>query len=109
QVSHRDLKAPNVLMSGRDALSAQPMLIDLVGVQVGRPVPQRIRVRDLARLNISFIDCDRISRSDRLRLLRAYLVRTPTMPGNWKSWWRQIDLVSRAKVARNARAGRVLA
>jgi tRNA A-37 threonylcarbamoyl transferase component Bud32 len=106
QASHRDLKAPNVLMAGAavDPGSAEPVLIDLVGVEVGRPVPDAVRVRDLARLNASFLGSPHVTRTDRLRALRAYLGR-----GEWKSWWRRVDGATRAKATRNARTGRPLA
>ncbi|HET6573639.1 MAG TPA: lipopolysaccharide kinase InaA family protein [Fimbriiglobus sp.] len=104
QVSHRDLKAPNVLISG-----GEPVLIDLVGVETSRPVPRAVRVRDLARLNASFLGSDVVSRTDLLRCLRAYLGWGLHGKGDWKSWWRQVGEATRAKSERNARAGRPLA
>jgi tRNA A-37 threonylcarbamoyl transferase component Bud32 len=109
QVCHRDLKAPNVLMSGADPPTAVPVLIDLVGVEAGRPVPEAARVRDLARLNASFLDSPRVTRTDRLRFLRAYLRWGLHGRGDWKSWWRQVNAATRAKAERNARVGRPLA
>ncbi len=108
-VSHRDLKGPNVLMAGPDPLAAEPVLIDLVGVEAGRAVPEADRVRDLARLNASFLGSHRVSRTDRLRFLRAYLGWGLRGRGGWKSWWRKVDEATRAKAARNARTGRPLA
>ncbi|MGL6094231.1 MAG: lipopolysaccharide kinase InaA family protein, partial [Fimbriiglobus sp.] len=65
RVSHRDLKAPNLLLTGiSDPRSATPVLIDLVGVRAGRPVPRRTRVRDLARLAASFHGSTVVSRRD---------------------------------------------
>jgi tRNA A-37 threonylcarbamoyl transferase component Bud32 len=104
QVSHRDLKAPNVLMAG-----GEPVLIDLVGVEIDRPVSRTVRVRDLARLNASFLDSDAVSRTDRLRCLRAYLGWGLYGKGDWKSWWREVTEATRAKSERNARVGRPLA
>jgi hypothetical protein len=109
QVSHRDLKAPNVLMAGADPLAAEPVLIDLVGVETGRPVPEATRVRDLARLNASFLDSPIVSRTDRLRCLRAYLAWGLHGKGDWKSWWKWVGQATRAKAERNARVGRPLA
>ncbi len=106
QVSHRDLKAANILMSGPDPLLAEPVLIDLVGVEVGREVPRPVRVRDLARLNASFLNSPSVRFADRLRLLRAYL--GPASRGDWKSWWKSISEATQSKVARNRRTGRVL-
>lgn len=104
QVSHRDLKAPNLLMSG-----GEPVLIDLVGVETGRPVPRATRVRDLARLNASFLGSRTVSRTDRLRCLRAYLGWGLHGKGDWRSWWRQVEEATRAKAKRNTRVGRPLA
>lgn len=104
QVSHRDLKAPNVLMSG-----GEPILIDLVGVDVSRPVHRATRVRDLARLNASFLGPRTVSHTDRLRCLRAYLGWGLHGKGDWRSWWRQVEEATRAKAARNTRVGRPLA
>jgi len=109
QVSHRDLKAPNVLMTGADPLAAEPVLIDLVGVVAGKPVTQSVCVRDLARLNASFLDSDAISRTDRLRFLRTYLGWGLYGRGDWKVWWRQVEEATQEKAARNARVGRPLA
>jgi hypothetical protein len=111
QVSHRDLKAPNILMRGAatDVRTAEPVLIDLVGVEAGRPVPLRIRVRDLARLNASFLRSPHVTRADRLRFLRAYLCWGLHGRGDWKPLWRQVADATRAKAAKNARSGRPLA
>lgn len=104
QVSHRDLKASNILMAGDE-----PVLIDLVGVEAGRPVPDDVRVRDLARLNASFLGSPQITRTDRLRVLRAYRLWAMRGRGDWKSWWTRIAAATEAKVARNVRTGRPLA
>jgi serine/threonine protein kinase len=104
-VSHRDLKAPNILLDrGRT-----PTLIDLVGVRAGPAVPFAVRVRDLARLNASFLSSPVVSRTDRLRALTAYL-GVPPQPGrSWKAWWAAVARATRAKAAKNARTGRPLA
>ena len=102
EVSHRDLKAPNVLMRGvSNPLTATPVLLDLVGVTVGRPVLEATRQRDLARLAVSF-PAGTLSNGVRLVFLRAYLGRT----GDWKAWWRELARLAAAKVARNDRRGR---
>lgn len=106
QVSHRDLKAPNVMLAGPDA---EPVLIDLVGVAAGRPVRRTTRVRDLARLNASFLRSPHVTRTDRLRALRAYLRWGLHGRGDWKTWWVEVDRATGAKAARNERVGRVLA
>lgn len=106
-VSHRDLKAPNVLLSGPDR---RPVLIDLVGLSVHRDVPDRLRRRDLARLNAGFVHSPRVSHTLRLRVLRAYLNAWPQLRHEeWKGWWRAIAAVTAAKVRKNSRSGRPLA
>lgn len=110
EVAHRDLKAPNVLMAGAsiDPRTADPVLIDLVGAQIGRPVTTTKRIRDLARLNTSFLNSAVVSRADRLRFLRAYLVWGLRGRAGWKDWWSRVDIATRAKVAKNERACRPL-
>ena len=101
QVSHKDLKAPNILVTP----AGDPVLIDLVGVTTGRAVPEPQRVRELTRLAASFVDSPAVTRGDRLRLLAAYLGANR---GDWKSWWACVASGVRAKVRRNANLGRPL-
>lgn len=101
-VSHRDLKAPNVLLEH----GTTPTLIDLVGVQTRVRVAFRQRVKELARLSASFLTA---RHSDRLRFLRAYLAAGPRRPEDWKAWWRAVRGATLAKVAKNRRSGRPLA
>ena len=104
QVSHRDLKAPNILISGP---TREPVLIDLVGLTVGKRVPQADRVRDLARLNASFLHTPQVSRTDRLRFLVAYLGRTERRNA-LKSWWKLVAVATDTKVRKNLQSGRPL-
>ncbi|MCZ2343766.1 MAG: lipopolysaccharide kinase InaA family protein [Bacteroidales bacterium] len=105
QVSHRDLKAANILLRGADQ---EPVLLDLVGVITGQTVSFAERTRDLARLNASFHHSSAVSRSDRLRFLRSYLNWGLHGRGDWKRWWGAVDRATRAKVAKNTRTGRPL-
>ncbi|HKB01400.1 MAG TPA: lipopolysaccharide kinase InaA family protein [Gemmataceae bacterium] len=104
-VSHRDLKAANVLVTA----DGECHFIDLVGVRARRNVSRGVRVRDLTRLNASFVGSRSVTRTDRLRFLRAYLVWALAGRGNWKDWWKAIDERTREKVLRNARRNRPLA
>src|SRR5262249_41941968 len=74
RLSHRDLKAPNILVSrpGGDEAALSFWLIDLVGVRCPGRLSWRRRVRDLARLNASFLESPALTRTDRLRFLRVY-------------------------------------
>lgn len=130
QVSHRDLKAANILISpercswstvekqtGMDgSINSAPSrfdgevwLIDLVGVKVHHWLLHKRRVQNLARLHASFCEHSYISRSDKLRFLRTYLEWGWHGKGGWKRWWQQIEKATKAKIARNLRSGRPLA
>lgn len=108
-VSHRDLKAPNVMLAdaATDPANATPVLIDLVGVRAGAAeVPFARRAKELARLNASFLAVPHVTRAERLRFLRAYLGWESG--ADWKRWWKAVAAATEAKVAKNRRSGRVL-
>jgi tRNA A-37 threonylcarbamoyl transferase component Bud32 len=112
-LSHRDLKAANVLLSPSRKPGAGPAdydvsLIDLVGVSRHGKMRRRRRVQNLARLHASFHNDPALTRADRLRFLRVYLGWGLRGRLGWKHWWRQIEAATQAKVARNQRQGRVL-
>ncbi len=106
RLTHRDLKASNILAAGE---GPRLWLIDLVGVRRCRRLPRRRRVQNLARLHASFCTNPLLTRSDKLRFLRVYLQCGLFGRERWKSWWHEVDEATRAKVARNARSGRPLA
>ncbi len=127
QLSHRDLKAANVLVEddaatrGRgDAefgsrspcprVSASPRLffIDLVGLKRWRKLPRWRKVQNLARLNASAGSFPWISRADKLRFLRAYLQWGLKGKSGWKTWWGQVAKKTAAKVRQNLSRGRPL-
>lgn len=103
-VSHRDLKAANVLL----AHGREPVLIDLVGVRTRARLVESQRAKELARLNASFLDSPTVSRADRLRFLRAYLAAGVGFRVDWKNWWKMVSRATAAKVAKNRRNGRTL-
>jgi hypothetical protein len=103
-VSHRDLKAPNILLAN----GTDPVLIDLVGVRTQVQLTVEKRAKELARLNASFVNDPALTQSDRLRFLLAYLASGPALGVDWKNWWELVSRATAAKVARNRRAGRVL-
>ena len=109
-VSHRDLKAPNVMLqnAATDPASAAPILIDLVGVRASADaVPFARRAKELARLNASFLAMPHVTRTERLRFLRAYLC-AGEREADWKRWWKAVSAATAAKVAKNRRSGRAL-
>jgi hypothetical protein len=112
RLSHRDLKAANLLVSGVSVLAAggeaQVCLIDLVGVRRPLKLRRSRRVQNLARLNTSFLNHPRLTRADRLRFLRVYLRWGLRGRIGWKRWWRQIEEATANKVRRNLRNGRPL-
>jgi hypothetical protein len=87
--SHRDLKAPNVLVVeapgvataepgyalAKPGVGPRPFLVDLDGLRPIRRVSERRRQRDLMRLSVSLDEWGVARQTDRLRFLRAYLGR----------------------------------
>jgi tRNA A-37 threonylcarbamoyl transferase component Bud32 len=104
QVSQRDLKAGNVLISPEAV-----WLIDLVGVAPYRRLSRRRRVQNLARLHASFHRSPALTRTDKLRFLRVYLQWGLLGREGWKDWWREVCLATQTKIRQNARNGRPLA
>ncbi|HEY7428394.1 MAG TPA: lipopolysaccharide kinase InaA family protein [Gemmataceae bacterium] len=111
-LSHRDLKAANLLVSGVSSLASggevHICFIDLVGVRRTLKLRRPRRVQNLARLNASFVNHPGLTRSDRLRFLRVYLRWGLRGRMGWKRWWRQIEEATADKVRRNLRQGRPL-
>jgi len=109
-LSHRDLKAANLLWSNKPGaelgVEGSLYFIDLVGVRGPGRTSSRTRIRDLTRLNVSFLDGRHVSRSDKLRFLCIYLCMALKGKGDWKDWWRQIAAASREKIKKNQRSGR---
>jgi tRNA A-37 threonylcarbamoyl transferase component Bud32 len=108
-LSHRDLKASNILIQtnpidGSDRLS----LIDLVGVRLQHPLPWRRRIQNLARLCLSLSTVPQRTRTDALRFLRLYLPWGLSPLNDWKGIWRSIDKAIGTKRSRNLRRGRPL-
>jgi tRNA A-37 threonylcarbamoyl transferase component Bud32 len=126
RLSHRDLKAANILVRRFDAPADEPSayaqdiqnllympessvwLIDLVGVDSFLDLSMARRVQNLARLNASFVGSRQITRTARLRFLFTYLNCGVFGRCDWKSWWKQIDQATSRKVERNRRRGKPL-
>jgi serine/threonine protein kinase len=106
-LTHRDLKAANVLTS-LGAGDARFWFIDLVGVRRHRRAGQHRKLQNLARLHASFVRHPMVTRSEKLRFLRSYLECGIRGKSGWKQWWRAIDALTQAKLARNYRRGRPL-
>jgi tRNA A-37 threonylcarbamoyl transferase component Bud32 len=112
RLSHRDLKAANVLVGGVSTLNdggdASLYFIDLVGVRRLARLRRARRVQNLARLNTSFLNHPGLTHSDRLRFLRVYLRWGLRGHYGWKRWWRQVADATANKVRRNLQKGRPL-
>ena len=110
RATHCDLKASNVLAEPTDDPAAPRLwLIDLDGVRTWRRVPTAGRVQNLARLHVSFCQAEWLSRTDKLRFLRAYLGREGFRDRRaWKAWWRDVAAATDRKLARNRRLGRAV-
>jgi tRNA A-37 threonylcarbamoyl transferase component Bud32 len=124
-LSHRDLKAANLLVSLADwtlgyrglqeiAVPAVPghdraWLVDLVGVRRHDRLERERKVQNLARLNASFLALGGLTRADRLRFLRDYLGFGLFGREGWKEWWKEVEEMTQVKVQRNRKRGRVLA
>jgi serine/threonine protein kinase len=108
-LSHRDLKASNILIrtdvvAQEDRLS----LIDLVGVRLQHPLPFRRRAQNLARLGLSLSAVPGCTRTDLLRFLRFYLAWGLSPLSDWKRFWCSAEREMRIKRARNLRRNRPL-
>src|SRR5262249_45078769 len=107
QLSHRDLKAANILVDRKKAVdgeaasspstahrppsTAAVWLIDLVGVSLHHRLRRSRRVQNLARLHASFHHNPTLTRTDKLRFLRTYLQWGLFGRAGWKRWWRDIE------------------
>jgi len=108
-LSHRDLKAANILIEGNPEADPPILsLIDLVGVHLEHPISRHRQVQNLARLQVSLAGVPGRTRTDALRFLRAYLPWILTTKSIWKSYWREIDLACDEKKEKNRKSGRAI-
>jgi tRNA A-37 threonylcarbamoyl transferase component Bud32 len=97
--THRDLKAPNILVQWDPAWPqpARTLLVDMDGLRVIRRPTSDVENQALARLNVSLDHCKRVTLADRVRFLRFYLTRVGCPQPRWKPLWRQLAAASDAK------------
>jgi tRNA A-37 threonylcarbamoyl transferase component Bud32 len=108
-LSHRDLKAANILVEpGEVGQDERLLLIDLVGVRVEAPLSRRHRVQNLARLQLSLAQVPGRTRTDSLRFLREYFPWSMTPEREWKSLWREVEAACQEKAAQNRKRHRQL-
>ena len=102
---HRDMKAPNLLVqwsADRDELP-RITLVDLDGLHMRRRMTWPQRLRTIMRLNVSLDPCRIVTRTDRLRFLKAYLARSPHPSRQWKSVWKALTAASAEKRTQKAK------
>ncbi len=107
-VSHRDLKAPNLMVCEING-EIQIWLIDLVGVRTHTYLGEEKKAQNLSRLNSSFMNTSKVSRTEKLRFLRQYLRWGLEGPFTWKVWWHKIGNYTSLKMVKNQKSGRPLA
>lgn len=104
-ISHRDLKASNLVV-GRDDLAEAAYVIDLDGAAVQWHVFRSRRVRDLARLVLDIDLFPSVTRTQRLRFLRAYRAASGERHPDWKRAWRRLASAAAKLHARKQRRAR---
>jgi tRNA A-37 threonylcarbamoyl transferase component Bud32 len=107
--SHADLKACNILVADGQG-DVQTALVDVESVRFYRHLSLARRARDLARLAASLQAHPWVTRTDRLRFLRAYVGGLPaTAQRDWRNHWRLIRSLASHIVRRFARRGQIVA
>lgn len=88
RVSHRDLKPANLLINSRPSShEVSSQVIDLDGAVISLALTTRTRVKNLARFMSGLRVYSWITKSDRLRFLRAYVAAFREQDTTWKSLW----------------------
>lgn len=108
--THRDLKATNVLVQWDPQADDPPCvrLIDLDGLRCGYRPSRKRRFCTITRLNVSLDRCPLVTRTDRLRFLKRYLVKPGHPEPSWKPAWREAArLAERKRCAARRKANRV--
>lgn len=110
-ISHRDMKASNFLITPADPAAAalKIYLIDLVGVQVWRRLPASRCVQNMTRVVASLQSYGLFTRTDFLRLLCAYRPGVRRNDDEWKRLWHDIHRRVGQKIARNKEQRRPVA
>ena len=90
---HRDMKAPNILVTGLmdDNQPVGAVLVDLDGLRRGGPKSLKRVWQPVMRLNASLQDHPVVTRTDRLRFLQLVLWTVGQQPSTAKGYWRMLD------------------
>jgi hypothetical protein len=112
-VSHRDLKAGNLLLVPTDDAPGdghgdglRAVVIDLDGAALWPMVPMWLRVRNLGRFAFAAEMCCLLSHAVRRRFLAAYLRASGREPGAWKNLWSRVRRRSAAVARGKAKSKR---
>lgn len=105
RVSHRDLKAGNLLLANRPS-SVEAFVIDLDGARRFLWLPRSRRFRDLSRLAFATAFDETITHSARLRFLRAYMKAAGENQTSWKTFWRRVAEMAQRRQVKKSRQGR---
>ncbi len=103
-VSHRDLKAGNLLLINKSS-SVEAFVIDLDGACRYVWLPRFRRLRDLSRLVRAMEAEKTLTRSARLRFLQSYLRSFGEVVDSWKSIWRQLARLAQKRQMKNHQRG----
>lgn len=105
-LSHRDLKATNILVRPHADKPVEIFIIDLRGVTHSYWLTTSRRRKDLARLALSAITTLKVSRTDLLRFLFRYL-KTEEL-AHRRTWWKQIARLMNMKISQNQKRNRIV-
>lgn len=102
---HRDLKALNVIVLWDKTSTERPRIsvVDLDGMHRSLGPNHRAHLRMLMRLNVSVDPFRRVSLTDRVRVLRQYLLHAGRPVSEWKALWRELSIMSQRKRVVRAR------
>lgn len=106
RISHRDMKATNILVRENAGNSISLFLIDYRGVSHSRWLTRTRRMKDLTRLALSAMTTLQATPTTLLRFLVSYLPASERT--HWRMYWKQIARYLDAKVRQNARRHRTL-
>jgi len=107
RVSHRDLKASNLLVADAGD-EVRTWLVDTDGVRIHRRLSARRRAADLARLATSVAAHPWVSRTVLCRFLRAYAAEFSRGSIDKRLLWRAVERRARRQIARRKRQGKPL-
>ncbi len=97
--THRDLKAPNLMVSWQAPYRGRPLLtfIDMDGISHVRRPTERQKTRAFVRLAVSLLNSPCCTRTDRLRFLKRLMSGIGRSPAGWKETWQALDVLATRK------------